>query len=819
MATLFETETQASHAGYARVALEQSIDVGEGLTYRVPEALADLEVGERVRVPLGRGNKPTPGWVIERMAESGFEQTKPVFERDPVALRISPELIALARWMAGYYVTPIGMVLATMMPASVKRGTGTVLETLAAVTERGRRVAAGEVLEDEQGRALRVTALQRAVLEAGVAAALQGDEGAEGWVEIHRLADLGGARTVGPIRSLAGKGLLETRRVRSIRAGAMMEATEAPPPPGGHELTGDQQRVIGEVTGALAGGFSVHLLHGVTGSGKTEVYLRVIEALFEQAAGEGQAAPGVIVLVPEISLTPQTAGRFIERFRDVAVLHSGLSAAQRHQQWERLATGEARIAVGARSAIFAPLPTLGLIVVDEEHDTSYKQDQLPRYHARDVAIKRGHLAGVPVVLGSATPSLESWLNAMGEAAFPPPGEGAEAPPGAAPAPSPARPGLRPRYRLHELPGRVAGMKLPNVEIVDLVAERRARRGVHLISQRLESLLERAFGAGHQAILLLNRRGFANWLACPDYRCGWQLMCEHCDAMMVYHKHAQVPEGGYVQCHHCHAEQRLPPRCPDCSKKVSVFGLGTQRVEEELARKLPEARIRRMDSDVMHTAADYHQALEAFRRRELDMLVGTQMIAKGLDFPSVRVVGVVSADTGLHMPDFRASERTFQLIAQVAGRAGRIAGEDGAPSGEVVVQSFNPADPTIGLAARHDYTGFARRELALRREAGLPPVTRMARIVIRDTDHEACEARSRKLADALERENGGLAGPVRLQGPHPCPIARIANHHRRQIELIAETPAPLQRLFAALRRRGLLRSDTHTAVDVDPVNLL
>jgi len=495
------------------------------------------------------------------------------------------------------------------------------------------------------------------------------------------------------------------------------------------------------------------------------------------------------VLVPEIALTPQTVARFMHRFDSVAVLHSGLTAAQRHEQWRRIREGDANIVVGARSAVFAPLPKVGVIIVDEEQENSYKQDQLPRYHARDVAVKRGQLLGIPILLGSATPSLESYDNAT----------------------------RRGSYQLIELPDRVMNMKLPRVELVDMIAERRKRRGVHLLSSRLEHVLEHTLHDGGQAMLLLNRRGYANYIACPDQNCGWLKSCDYCDVTMVYHKDKRLPTGGNVRCHHCGAEQLLPQHCPTCSRKVTVFGLGTQRVEEELVRKFPELRYQRMDSDVMRTGRDYHDTLESFRKGELQVLVGTQMIAKGLDFPNVRLVGVVSGDTSLHMPDFRAAERTFQLITQVAGRAGRSD-----EPGKVIVQTFNPDDITIRFAAQHDYPGFAKYELAQREQVMLPPFSRMARIVVRDRENDACFEHAQKLWQHLQINNDAQGKRVRLRGPMPCPISRVAGYYRWQIELISPPPggaAGLQNLLTALRNERLLISDARMAVDVDPVDLL
>jgi primosomal protein N' (replication factor Y) len=515
--------------------------------------------------------------------------------------------------------------------------------------------------------------------------------------------------------------------------------------------------------------------------------------------------------------------RFLARFERVAVLHSGLTAAQRHAQWRRIRRGEANIVVGARSAVFAPVQNLKMIIVDEEHESSYKQDQAPRYHGRDVAVKRAQLWNVPVVLGSATPSLESYYNAGGrmrdpEAANKEEGDNKNAE-SVAHRPAAQTAAGRSHYHLVRMPQRVAGMAMPTVELVDMQDERRERRGLHMMSQSLERQLTGALdpkqpGGAGQAILLLNRRGYANYIACPDHNCGWMLRCEHCDAAMVYHREKHLPAGGVVRCHHCTAEQRLPKVCPVCEKRVTVFGHGTQRVEEELQRKFPNLTYLRMDSDTMRRSRDYEDTLARFREGEVDVLLGTQMIAKGLDFAGVRLVGVISGDTSLHVPDFRASERTFQLISQVSGRAGRSD-----RPGRVIVQTFSPDDPAITAAANHDYDGFAARELYLRYEMSLPPIQRMARLVVRDMDHQACLTRAQTIADQLRTENDRLGGRVDLHGPVPCPLARLADYYRYQVEMTASTAGALQSLLTALRNARSLVSDMHTAVDVDPVSLL
>ena len=804
MTWLFETDKLATH-GYAQVALEQGIDgAPDGLTYAIPDHLVDLHVGERVTVPLGRKNRPVAGIVIKitdptsllNPSAQKLDTIKTILSRDTLGVSLPGDLIELAHWIAGYYCCPLGMVFATMLPAAVKRGTGRVTRTMIGLPKTPTPTKlSGEKRAD-------TTKLQKSVLDQ----MQRLTESGEAWVEIKQLAALAGARTITPIKQLIDKGHLMAERQTAIRGDSTDMPEVSPDSDRAIELTHDQHQAIKHLTEHAQNGFSVHLLHGVTGSGKTEVYLRVIEHVLgspQPGLAEGSEVQGAIVLVPEIALTTQTIRRFVSRFEDVAALHSGLTAAQRHTQWQRIRNGEAKIVVGARSAIFAPLPQVGVIIVDEEHDPSYKQDQLPRYHARDVAIKRAQILGVPVVLGSATPSLESYFKAT----FRTQDETAAS---------------KRSYHLLKLPSRVAGLKLPRVEIVDMKQERRERQeggGIHLLSRRLELAIGSTISSGGQTILLLNRRGYANYIACPDPHCGWLMNCTYCDAMMVYHKLRDLPTGGLLRCHHCRAEQTLPKHCPLCVKRVIVFGIGTQRVEEEIQRKFPGVRLLRMDSDSMHTGRDYQSGLETFRRGELDVLVGTQMIAKGLDFPNVRLVGVVGADSSLHIPDFRASERTFQLISQVAGRAGR-----GIPTqlGQVIVQSFNPQDPSIVLASRHDYESFAESELELRRQVGLSPWSRMVRIIVRDQNFEACVEQARSLAEHLERYNHELSLRTQIVGPMPATIARIADYHRQQIELTAAEPqaaSRLQKLITTLRNTVRLRSDAHTAIDVDPVSIL
>ena len=816
MSQLFATESDTTIAGYAQVAIEQGIDAA--LTYAIPLSMRDVAVGQRVTVPLGRTDRPAAGIVVSTSNDSPYDQTKTILSRDEHEVALTLDLVELACWMAGYYCCPMGMVLSTMLPAAVKRGTGAVEKTYARIADAP--------ADGAPTTTAKLTKLQQAVLDAATA---RGD-----WVQVKELADLAGARSVSPVKQLISKGLLETCRQEHVHAHRTIHMTPAENVGLPQRLTEAQQHALDQITSSMTHGFGVHLLHGVTGSGKTEVYLRAIEHLHATSWGASDDAgghPGAIVLVPEIALTPQTVGRFHSRFNGIAVLHSGLTDAQRHEQWRRIRDGDAHVIVGARSAVFAPIqdPGVRLIIVDEEHDASYKQDQLPRYHARDVAIKRAQLAGATVVLGSATPSLESYFNATNTLRFAP-GDDNVACRG------PVRPGsrtlqeshasvksespVRTRYSLLRLPQRVTGLKLPSVQIVDMSQERQKRyeytgkASVHLLSLKLEAALRQTFKAGGQAMLLLNRRGYANYIACANYNCGWIKNCDYCDVMMVYHRHATLPTGGMLCCHHCGAEQLLPKVCPVCGKRVTVFGLGTQRVEEEIQAKFPAVTSARMDSDAMRTGRHYHETLEQFRRGQVQMLVGTQMIAKGLDFPNVRVVGVISADTSLHLPDFRASERTFQMLAQVAGRCGR-----GEHSGTVYVQTYNPSDSAIMLASRHDYETFATREIEARRSMHLPPITRMARLVVRDRDHAKCFTHACEVAQKLQRANLHLDNIVRLRGPVPCVIARLAGYHRQQIELIAPDAPSIQRLLTAVRNTDAMRSDARTAVDVDPVALM
>ncbi|MSR69562.1 MAG: primosomal protein N' [Phycisphaerales bacterium] len=764
----------AEAIAYVRVAVERGIDrYPDGLTYRAPAQLGAVSLGDHVTVPLGRGDSPVRGVVVGiggselLAARVSASRIKAVTCVDRTSDPMPSVVVRLAQWISSYYCAPIGVTIAAITPSAVRKGVGRV-----------QKLAVD--LAPAQPAASKLHAKRQAVLDQ-----LARWPAAERPVDIDALRDACALATRAPIMALIKSGHLITTARTSVQAKwrATSPASGVAP-----LLTGQQCAVVEAIENTINKGFSQHLLLGVTGSGKTEVYLRLAQQVL--AAGRS-----VLYLVPEISLTPQTGGRIAARLplHRMAILHSGLTAAQRHEQWIVAAQSGAKIVIGARSAVFAPIADgeLGLIIVDEEHDQSYKQDQAPRYNGRDVAIRRAQLSECPIVMGSATPSMESWFNAT----------------------------KRGICALHQLPQRAPGLRTPRVDIVDFRKETALHkdRRVHLIGPTLEVALRQCFDRGGQAIVLLNRRGYANWITCPDPACGWTMQCDHCEAgMVVHHMSTDAKLVKFTRCHHCQTEQKIPTRCPRCAKNVVIFGLGTQRVEEELDRLFPQLsaqrKIARVDSDSMSHATDFHETLERFGRGDIALLLGTQMIAKGLDFPNVQVVGVISADTALNLPDFRASERTFQLVAQVSGRCGR---SDHA--GRAIIQTFQPDAEPILAAARQDFIGFAQGEIEMRQRYGLPPSHRLARIIVR---HES-QREAHQIADRLRGALVALdaAHGVTIRDAAPCAIARIADRWRVHIEILAQTPAQIQKLLATARSRGVLVPGEIVAVDVDPVALL
>ncbi|MBE7465772.1 MAG: primosomal protein N' [Planctomycetes bacterium] len=750
----------------AEVAVESV--VRGAFTYLAPPALAArLAVGARVRVPFG--GREAYGYFLGTRSEAEFlaegidpAKLKPIRARvddgagdDRTAPLLTHELIALARWIARRYVCGLGTVLAAMLPAGVKRGA------------EARRARAAKLLKPPADHAEAFAKLaRRAPKQAAVLERLAQAGGELGTLELQQRAKASPA-TLETLRKAGWLALVE------IAAQSLGEAfaPEAAAPEARLELTEAQTRALARIRAALqAERHAAFLLEGVTGSGKTEVYLRALE----HARAQGRQG---IVLVPEIALTPQTAQRFETRLgRDrVAVLHSHLTDGERAEAWRAARAGKIDVVVGARSALFAPLPRLGCVVVDEEHEGSYKQDSAPRYHAREAAVERARLAGAVAILGSATPALES----------------AQA----------ARTG---RYERLELPGRVLGLEMPEVLVVDMRAENRETKKFNYLSRALRKALTDTLERKEQAILFLNRRGFATVVTCP--RCGHTESCQNCDITLIEHKQRQS-----LHCHYCNFEKPVPSVCSACGAAgLKFWGLGTERIEQEVAGLYPQARVARMDSDTMTKREAYVETLSAFRAGRLDVLVGTQMIAKGLDFPNVTLVGIVLADTALHMPDFRSRERTFQLLEQVAGRAGRSA-----KGGRVIVQTHLPEDPAVRFAARHDYAGFAEAELQVRRQFGYPPFTVLARVLVRGKDAEATRRAANEAAAKLR--DPAAQRKIQVLGPSPAPLARLENLYRFHLLLKAPDGACLADLFelAALdKMRG-----AEFQVDVDPLSML
>ncbi len=718
-------------------------------SYLIPDHLADrVHPGQRVRIPIGPRATLQPAFcvaVTDGPWDSTLREIESVLDDRPL---LNAKLLELGLWIARYYASPIGHTLQAMLPAGVRRQAGT----------RAVRFA-------------RLTSADSTQLSPKHAAALLALKAAGGQLPLDQLRK---TAACGPavLRSLAALGRITIEIRHEVVAPIATQAEQFEP---NYEIDADQQNAINRLLAALnANEFRVEVLFGVTGSGKTECYIRAIRS----AIAAGRQA---ILLVPEIALTTQTVQRLSRRFSRVAVLHSGLTDTQRSRLWPVIAAGQIDLVIGTRSAIFAPCPKLGIIVCDEEHEPSYKNMASPRYHTRDVAIKRAQLESIPVVLGSATPSLETWQNAHKQR----------------------------HYELIRLPRRVKGLAMPRVHLVDMREEHRARKGVHLLSRAMEVHLQTILRKGEQAVLLLNRRGFASFLFCPV--CNTPIVCPNCSVHMVFHSTT-----GFAHCHYCHERIVVPTRCAmaGCGGHLVRFGIGTQRVEAELAEKFPQARVARLDSDAMKKPEDYARVLNQFESRDTDVLVGTQMVAKGLDFPFVSFVGIVTADTALSLPDFRAAERTFQLVLQVSGRSGRS--EIG---GDVLVQTFASDLAVIRRAVKGDYEGFAAAELASRKKAKMPPAARLVRFVLSDPRLSKLEKAAADFAVALAESLAKFGVPADIIPPEPCAIPRLRNQYRYDILIRFATAKQMLAGMDALRGAGAIKSRARTMiVDVDPVSL-
>jgi primosomal protein N' (replication factor Y) len=736
---------------YAAVALNVPLD--KLFHYRVPEALRGaVTVGARVRVPFGR--REMTGTCIKFSDDPGIHSAR---VRDIIGVLdqrafLDERMRDLTEWMARYYCCSWGKTLDAVLPSVIKTGAAArTIQRVSAARPADELLAHAAQIERRSPRQARTL---RALVEAQ-------REIAAG--ELARLANADG----GVISKLCKAGFLALRKEKAAHDPLLESPVERAEPP---VPTPEQQAALDRIEAAFAGGrFHVALLHGVTGSGKTEVYLRALR-LCVASGRQG------IVLVPEIALTPQTVARFRARFDRVSVLHGNMTDSDRRAWWTAIHEGRADVVVGTRSAVFAPVPKLGLIVVDEEHDPSFKQPNAPRYNARDVGIWRARQENALVILGSATPSLESLHN--------------------------ARIG---KYELLTLPRRVEGRPLPPVEIHDLATELSKKGAPPLLSRRLRVAMESALAKGEQVILFLNRRGFNTYISCP--RCGFVLRCARCDVSLIYHR-----ESGSARCHYCAYKTPPPATCPGCGLPgiKLLHGTGTERIEQEVARLFGAESVARMDTDSMKTRGSHENVLEAFRAGKARILLGTQMVVKGLDFPNVTLVGVINADTSIHMPDFRACERTFQFLAQVAGRTGR-----GPKGGRVIIQTFEPDQSCIRDAARHDYEAFARRELEERKRYGYPPFTRLARLVFRGRDAGNTQKRCAEAVAALRARV--LAKTVSVVGPAEAPIRRINNLFRWHALIKAPDPEALREALRGVDRRRA--EGVELTVDVDPVSLL
>jgi primosomal protein N' (replication factor Y) len=773
-----ETDQQACNH-IIRVAFESAADTE--FDYLVPDEIWPVGAGQRVEAPFGKADKAEKGFCVE--VDVPFEESfaahgrgrklkivSKIIDKEPL---LDSGLMELAKWISSYYVCPLGQVLAAMVPGAVKKGAGVR-------TQRQVYIAGGIEEEVKKLRGKKQKQIIKLLQERN---AFSSDSA----LELRGLlAEVG--CTDAPIKKLAEKQIIKIagrtilKSLPAIPEGMAIKTEKV-------VLNEDQEKALAHISAEIdSEEFSVTLLYGVTDSGKTELYIRAIEAGLRR----GKAA---IVLLPEIALTAQTVQRFSSRFKRIAVMHSGLTATQRNVQWQKIKTGEADVVIGARSAVFAPLPKLGLIVVDEEHEPSYKQDTAPRYNGRDVAIKRAQLSNAHCILGSATPSLETLFNSRSKKHF----------------------------SMVRLPKRVMNLPMPEMKLVDLREHYSRQKGINLISEPLAEQLKEVLAKKEQAILLLNRRGYSNFVFCPS--CQHTLHCRNCDVTLTFHK-SQISDSsrmqtitgkhinyGYALCHYCLAQTLVPEKCPLCGKGMAMIGLGSQRLEEELARKFPQARLSRIDSDSM-IGRDYYRVLKDFSDGRIDILAGTQMLAKGLHFPNVTLVGIISADTCLYLPDFRANERTFQLISHVAGRAGRSVKE-----GMVFVQTFLPNQPAIQFALSGDFEGFVKEELKHRKACNLPPFWRLAGLVMRDRDFDKLEAACKAMREKIDFIIGCDNLKVTVRGPMPAAISRIQRFHRMQIIIQAPEAATVQQLFASLRASGPVRPAVKVAIDIDPVNLL
>src|ERR1700676_2704354 len=735
---------------YARVITDDPTD--KELDYSIPQTWAGkVHIGSRVKVPLrSREILATVVALVDTPSVPEPKTISALISESPI---LNKSLLALARWMAEYYCCPVESAIRSLLPEVIRKAKlGFKRERIISVSREfsEAELQALEVKAPRQGQVLKYVIEQAEVVR---------------WRELQERT----ATTDRTIQQLVDRGFLQVDLETADRD---PYANERFVPNAALELNTDQKESLEMVIRSVdARDNRPILLHGVTGSGKTEVYLQAIDHCLNHDLG-------ALVLVPEISLTPQTVERFKMRFQAdlIAVLHSHLSAGERHDEWHKLYSGRARVGIGARSAVFAPVQRLGLIVVDEEHETSYKQEESPRYHARDLAVVRAQIDRCAILLGSATPSLESYQNAKTG-----------------------------KYRLTSLHSRVDDRQLPLIRVVDMRQEYLKQKHVPLISGRLANAIETRLAAKEQTILFLNRRGFATSLVCNQ--CGFVCDCPNCSVALTFHQGENR-----LKCHLCGHAALAPRKCPKCSDaSIRYAGYGTEKIEGTVRKLFPAATVARMDADSMTRKDAYRETLQAFRTGKIDVFVGTQMIAKGLDFPNVTLVGIINADVGLHMPDFRAGERTFQLLTQVAGRAGR-----GDTEGEVYVQSSTPFSPSIQFARHHNFEGFWEQEIEFRERCEYPPFLHLLMIHVRSEHQRLAEFTAETIHRRLsEKPDSG----VTLHPVVPAPIERSKGFYRYQILLRSKAIRRLSGTVRSILQKLTFPEEVHVSVDVDPYQVL
>jgi len=748
------------------------------LTYGQPTGINEpIPVGCCVRVPLG-GRKAV-GYILGpapvAKSEASFT-VKPIAEVLTQSPIFPEELIPFFRWIARYYHHPLGEVLRTALPLlPSSRSKHRVQEKLQLTLVPGQRLEALYIQEPDlealifalqQDGSLALKKAELKALRIFLEEFSRGNQQAVPNVSINRAYSGAGPR----IKRLIALDILQSRQERVFRDPFGDPPQSYPEPT---ELTAEQSRVLGQLRPAIASaGFSPFLLFGVTGCGKTEVYLQAVRT----ALNQGKTA---LVLVPEIALASQLEAHFYSRFADkLAVLHSGLADGERFDQWQRVLQGTAKVVLGARSAVFAPLRNLGLVVVDEEHEPAYKQEDGLRYNGRDLAVLRAQMAGCPVLLGSATPSVISYHHCREQ-----------------------------KYHLQTMRHRVSNQRLPRVEIVDLTQTERSRPDLSFSDPLINALAE-TLEMGKQSLLFVNRRGFASSMLCRD--CGSIVQCEHCQVSLTLHRSRNI-----LLCHYCGYSRHPNVVCPSCgSTRVRGVGMGSERIEEEVQQLFPQARVARLDSDTTANRKQYLSILKQVREGQVDILIGTQMIAKGLHFPGIRLVGVVWADSGLSMPDYKAAERTFSLLSQVTGRAGR-----GSDPGEVIIQTYQPHHYAIQLAQQHDYEGFFAREIAIRAPLAYPPFTRMVNIRFSGVREEQVQKAATQVAAFIRRHK--WAGNIELLGPTPAPLVKIKDQTRWQLLMKSKHQQVLHAVCDDLlaMKRQLCPGSVRLGLDVDPENMM